>query len=314
MKDRSSLIHDFATGLFSKKTEQDSFVSSLLTPKDSSPCILWLDEPQTDTFLLESTDHPLPPCIQILKEGQHPGKHALHTKGSYYCLNLSSVLMGLPLSIIPNPAATVLDICAAPGGKSFLAYKFLTPKILLSNEIMRKRARILIYNFQRCHLKNVSVLNLHPNQLALYFKNSIDVVLVDAPCTAQSLSKPQHWGTFRKAFDGKNISGNVRRQKKILQEAAGVVGAGGYLAYMTCTFSKEENEDVGLWFLSQYPQFQSVEVPILKPYKSHLSDFFSYRFWPHRNQGSGGFSMLLKNGGEEDTTECRDKLPIIWSR
>ena len=198
-------------------------------------------------------------------------------RGEVYVLDKSSVYAGLVLSEIE--AGTVLDFCASPGGKTFLAKKLLDPELIVSNEIDKGRVKALISNLSRCSLKDVIVTS--QKKLDSIF----DLVIVDAPCSGQSLKQKDN------PFHPVIISGNKTRQRAILNEAS--KNSGSYLAYITCTFSIEENEKNIDWFLKNNPEFISVSVDALKDFRSSLSENYCYRFFPPKD-GRGGFCSLMK--------------------
>ena len=91
------------------------------------------------------------------------------------------------------------------------------------------------------------------------------------------------------------INKNANRQKRIIANSAQIVAPQGYLAYITCTYSLEENEQVCEWFLAKFPQFQPIVIPHLTAYQSHLSNIPCYRMWPQDGLGAGAFTVLFKN-------------------
>lgn len=213
--------------------------------------------------------------------------------GEVYILDQSSVYEGLVFSEIK--VETVLDFCAAPGGKTFLAKKFLDPKLIVANEIDKSRIKALISNLSRCKIKNVVVTS--ERRLDSVF----DLVIVDAPCSGQSIKQKDN------PFHPVVISGNKTRQRAILNEASKYVGS--YLAYMTCTFSIEENEKNIDWFLKNNAEFESVPVVALTDFRSNLSENYCYRFFPPK-EGKGGFCALMRRK-ESIKTDVKD-LRALW--
>ncbi len=126
--------------------------------------------------------------------------------------------------------------------------------------------------------------------------NSSHLVIVDAPCTGQSLLAKG--GKAPGCFHPTAINKSANRQKRIIANSAGMVAPQGYLAYMTCTYSSEENEQVREWFLERFPQFQPVVIPHLAGYQSHLATMPCYRMWPQEGLGAGAFTDLFKNRSE----------------
>ncbi|HCF30180.1 MAG TPA: Fmu (Sun) domain-containing protein, partial [Cyanobacteria bacterium UBA11049] len=99
------------------------------------------------------------------------------------------------------------------------------------------------------------------------------------------------------------INKNANRQKRIIANSAQTVAPQGYLAYMTCTYSLEENEQVCEWFLAKFPQFKPIVIPHLAAYQSHLSNIPCYRMWPQNEQGAGAFTVLFKNNTDEEPNQ-----------
>ena len=215
--------------------------------------------------------------------GCQPGKHPYHEAGVYY-IQEPSAMMPVPLLKV-NPGERVLDLCAAPGGKSTQIAGYLQGEgLLVCNEINPQRAKILSENIERMGVTNACVTNETPERLAGFFPEYFDRILVDAPCSGE--------GMFRKNEEaGAEWSpGNVRmcaaRQDGILNEAAKMLKPAGTLVYSTCTFAREEDEGSVERFLAGHPEFELLEMK---------------RLWPHKVQGEGHFAAVLKKGGPEDS-------------
>lgn len=302
MEKPSKLLLKLSQRLFEEQEERDRFLDCLLHPKPFNPCILWRDEkPEEMPFEVESPVKWQPAFVDQLAIGQRPGQHPLHEQGAYYCLDFSSVFAISSLLSISTPVELVFDMCASPGGKSIFAWVALQPKQLLSNEVIGKRSAQLIANLRRCRVKPAIVLRLDSKILAEEIPRSAQVVLVDAPCTGQSLLAKG--GKAPGCFHPVTINSNANRQKRILANSAQLVAPQGYLAYMTCTYSPEENEQVAEWLLERFPQFRAVEVPHLLNFQSHLTTIPCYRMFPQQGLGAGAFTVLFQNleTGEDKT-------------
>jgi 16S rRNA C967 or C1407 C5-methylase (RsmB/RsmF family) len=288
--------------LFETADQRTVFLDALDRPPAFAPTILWT-QPKPAALPPELT--PLAPLpwqpifVDRLALGTRPGQHELHQSGHFYCMDFSSVFAASVLGAIADPIESVLDLCAAPGGKGLYSWVALQPKLLLCNETVRKRVKILIANLKRCGAQQAKVLSLDSAVLAEHLPQSLDLVVVDAPCSGQSL-----------LAKGKKVPGcchpvtlkrNANRQKRILANAAQVVRPGGYLAYMTCTYAPQENEQVCQWLLKKFPQFEPLVVPNLGAYRSQLTELPCYRLLPQSGLGAGAFAMLLRNteAGEE---------------
>lgn len=183
--------------------------------------------------------------------------------------------------LAPKPGMRVLDLCAAPGGKSTQLATYLGDSgLLVSNEINTQRSRILSQNIERMGIKNAIVTNEDSFVLASHFPGFFNAIQVDAPCSGE--------GMFRKLPEAieqwsmENVAICAARQKEILDNAAVMLKPGGVIVYSTCTFSKEENEDVIEYFLERHPDFTLEEME---------------RFWPHKVDGEGHFVAKLVRRG-----------------
>ncbi len=232
-----------------------------------------------------------------------PGKHPYHEAGLYYLQEPSAMA---PAALLhPQPGERVLDLCAAPGGKSTQLADFLAGKgLLVANEIHPKRAKILSRNIERMGISNALVLNMHPKDLEKPFAGFFDKILVDAPCSGEGMfRKEEAAGTD---WSPETISMCASRQKEILRSAAKMLRPGGRLCYSTCTFAPEEDEGVMAWFLQEFPEFTpvSVQMPCFSPAHPEWAEPHNpeiscgFRLWPHKLQGEGHFMMLLEKAGD----------------
>lgn len=216
-------------------------------------------------------------------ENVRPGKHPYHEMGLYYIQEPSA--MSAAALLAPKPGMRVLDLCAAPGGKSTQLATYLGDSgLLVSNEINTQRSRILSQNIERMGIKNAIVTNEDSFVLASHFPGFFNAIQVDAPCSGE--------GMFRKLPEAieqwsmENVAICAARQKEILDNAAVMLKPGGVIVYSTCTFSREENEDVIEYFLERHPDFTLEEME---------------RFWPHKVDGEGHFVAKLVRRGCVDT-------------
>ncbi|HEY9751003.1 MAG TPA: RsmB/NOP family class I SAM-dependent RNA methyltransferase [Allocoleopsis sp.] len=302
MEKSSNLLVKFSQRLFKDSTYQEKFIDALVNPHPFNPAILWCQpKPEKSPFQIAPPALWQPSFIDRLALNEKPGKHPLHDQGHFYCLDFSSIFAASTLLTIKKPVDVVLDMCASPGGKSVFAWTTLKPQLLISNEVIGKRKGALISNLKRCHISPAIALSLDSQVLAELIPGTAQVVLVDAPCTGQSLLAKGNKapGCFHPIL----INKNANRQKRILANSAKLVAPQGYLAYMTCAYSPEENEQVSEWFLAKFPQFQALVVPHLVAAQSHLTDTPCYRMWPHSGLGAGAFTILFKNTEEGTASE-----------
>lgn len=301
MEKPSNLLVKFSRRLFVDSTSQEQFIETLTYPQPFHPCILWCKQkPPASPFAVEPPLPWQPQFVDRLSPEARPGQHPLHQDGHFYCLDFSSVFAASTLLTISQPVNLVFDVCASPGGKSLFAWKALQPKFLISNEVIGKRMGALISNLKRCQVHPAIALSMDSKLLAEILPKTAQVVIVDAPCTGQSLLAKG--GKAPGCFHPVNINKNANRQKRILANSAQLVAPQGYLAYMTCAYSSEENEQVSQWFLERFPRFQPLFIPHLAVYQSHLTTLPCYRMWPQSGLGAGAFTILFKNSqsGEGD--------------
>jgi 16S rRNA C967 or C1407 C5-methylase (RsmB/RsmF family) len=297
MKQPSNLLIKLSKNLFEETNQQETFIDCLLQPQRFNPAILWLKEkPEISPFLVENPLPWQPDFIDRLDGNEKPGKHLLHQQGYFYCLDFSSIFAASVLLSIPVKVSVIVDTCAAPGGKSIFAWNALKPDLILSNEVIRKRIGMIKSNFNRCQISPSVLMSLDSEILADKIPETADLVIVDAPCSGQSLlaKGEKNPGCFHPV----TIKNNASRQKRIIANSAKIVAPQGYLAYMTCTYSPAENEEVVSWLMSKFPHFEPVEVPHLKAYQSNLTNIPCYRMWPQDKLGAGAFTVLLKNCAE----------------
>jgi 16S rRNA C967 or C1407 C5-methylase (RsmB/RsmF family) len=294
MTDVSNLLQKLSSTLFPDVEKRSFFTNALLKPQPYFPCILWL-QPRSSPipFTVEPSLDWQPAFVDRLRMDSAPGRHPLHDSGSYYCLDFSSVFAASVTLSLSIESGVIVDLCAAPGGKSMFLWRQFKPVHLICNETISKRVGMLIGNLKRCRIDPVSVVSCDPSLLATAIPQSAQLVFTDAPCTGQSLLAKGLKAPG--CFHPLSIRQNAQRQKRILANAAQIVAPGGYLAYSTCTFSPDENEKVGQWLVKKFPQFMPQVVPSLVGFQSHLSDLPCYRMWPQSGLGVGAFTMLFQN-------------------
>lgn len=252
------------------------------------------------------------------QDSDTPGKHPYHEAGLYYIQEPSAMA---PVHFLnPRPGEKILDLCAAPGGKSTqIAVAMKGEGILVSNEINRDRARILSLNIERLGIKNALVTNETPQHLSEVFEGYFEKILVDAPCSGE--------GMFRKneiafsEWSPENVKLCAERQAEILDCAAKMLLPGGTLVYSTCTFSVDENESSILNFLRKYPDFHVEAVQPAggmeagRPEWTDASDDEAkeiektVRLWPHKVKGEGHFLCVLKRDGELTSSQHDRYVP-----
>lgn len=265
-----------------------------------------IEEKIQQTFRL----HPVPWAdngYYYTKEDQ-PGKHPWHEAGLYYIQEPSAMA---PVTLLsPQPGERILDLCAAPGGKSTqIASAMEGEGLLVTNEIHPARAKILSENVERMGIRNACVLNETPEHLADIFEEYFDRILVDAPCSGE--------GMFRKnevaceEWSPENVQLCADRQDGILECAARMLVPGGRLVYSTCTFASAENEGSISRFLAKHEEFEIVPIDKKALGIPEGCDGIpgcvenpapgiegTLRLWPHKLKGEGHYAAVLQKKGK----------------
>ncbi|CAG7650908.1 RsmF rRNA methyltransferase first C-terminal domain-containing protein [Paenibacillus allorhizosphaerae] len=210
------------------------------------------------------------------EEETRPGRHPYHAAGLYY-IQEPSAMSAVEL-LDPQPGDIVLDLAAAPGGKSTqIAGKLGGEGLLISNEIHGVRAKALSENIERMGVRNAVVVSASPQQLAARFPRFFDKMMVDAPCSGE--------GMFRKDPDAvaewspAHVEMCAARQLDILESAIAMLKPGGRIAYSTCTFNELENERTVEQLTRRFPELTLERTE---------------RIWPHRQRGEGHFVAVLR--------------------
>lgn len=195
-------------------------------------------------------------CKEGYYVSRNLGNHPYHICGLYYLQEPSA--MGVVEALDVQPDDIVLDLCAAPGGKSTQIASKLKDGFLISNEIDKKRCQILLSNMERMGIMNMAITNSSVDKIAVEFPNCFDKVVVDAPCSGEGMMKKHNLA--KEEWSVENIEYCAARQKEILNEAYKVLKKDGILVYSTCTYAKEENEDVIAWFLKEHEDLELMDI------------------------------------------------------
>ena len=249
------------------------------------------------------------------------GSSLWHALGVIYMQEASA--MAVVMALDPQPGERVLDLCAAPGGKTTqIAALMLHQGVLVANEVHAGRARILGENLERLGAPG-TVLNEEPARLARAWPGFFDAVLVDAPCSGEGMFRKNMQATHE--WRPELVMQCARRQSNILESAAALLRPGGRLVYSTCTFAPEENEGVIAGFLMDHPEFSLAPIGNFAPGKPEWVGVSgtleqTARLWPHLLRGEGHFvARLIKHGGEEyhvpleEPTRLSGKTKSNWN-
>jgi len=235
--------------------------------------------------------------------------------GAYYVQESSSQFLAHVLKqVMPKvPAPLVLDLCAAPGGKSMHLLDALQQNgTLLANEIIKSRLRILEENLQKKGLANVFISNNDPADFE-HIGQQFDLILVDAPCSGEGLFRRD--AAAAKEWSESAVNLCVGRQQRILAQVLPSLKEGGVLIYATCTYNRQENEENVNWLIqSQGLEALPIQVPADWPVRE--AQQFMFRFFPHLVNGEGLFMAVLqkpRNAGEigSKRNNSGKKLPFV---
>ncbi|MGN0505783.1 MAG: RsmF rRNA methyltransferase first C-terminal domain-containing protein [Lachnospiraceae bacterium] len=240
-----------------------------------------------------------------------PAKHPYYFAGLYYIQEPSAMT---PAAMLPvTPGDKVLDICAAPGGKSTeLAAKLQGEGVLVSNDISNSRAKALLKNLELFGAKNAVVISEAPGKLTERFRGYFDKILVDAPCSGEGMFRKSP--AIMKNWEQYGVEYYHKLQLEILDAVLPMLKPGGMLLYSTCTFSPEEDEGSLQYILEHYPDMHVIAPSLhFEGFAPARPDWIpngakeienAVRLWPHKLQGEGHFAALLKKdeNGTADMT------------
>lgn len=233
------------------------------------------------------------------------GNHPYHHAGMLYVQEPAAMVPVESIGI--NPDWKVLDLCAAPGGKSSqIKNKLGENGVLVSNEIVPSRCKILTGNIERMGFKNVVTTCMSPQKIAKEFPEIFDMIMVDAPCSGEGMFRKDD--TAIDEWSPENVKMCAERQTEILDCAVKMLKSGGYIVYSTCTFSLEENEMTVDAFLKSHPEFEL--VPASERVRKNTADgikfegckceniHYTRRCYSHKTKGEGQFVAVLHNTNE----------------
>ncbi len=236
--------------------------------------------------------------VDNIKRGRHP----LHHAGAFYIQEPSAMFTVNAVDFIGDEY--VLDMCAAPGGKSIQIANRIQKGVLVSNEVNLSRAQVLNSNIERMGLKNVIITNDTPQNLAKAYANCFDVALVDAPCSGE--------GMFRRGQEvidswNENLPTLcAKRQAEILECADACLKTGGKLIYSTCTYEIKENEEVIKNFIKLH-NYKLVNIHA--PFSRGINLPEAVRLYPHQVKGEGQFVCVLEKL-EDNNLTCNSTLKL----
>lgn len=253
---------------------------------------------------------------------EQPARHPYYFAGLYYIQEPSAMT---PASLLPvEPGDKVLDLCAAPGGKTTeLGAKLKDLGVLVCNDISNSRAKALLKNVEVIGVRNVMVASEAPSKLVKSFEGYFDKILVDAPCSGEGMFRKQP--SIMKNWEQYGVGYYNKLQKEIILDAARMLKPGGYMVYSTCTFSPEENEGTVKFLKENFEEFHVVDaMAVAKEIYGDRVDYTGFapghpewadapeevkdciRLWPHKINGEGHFVTLLQKGhGEQHSASVQ---------
>lgn len=218
--------------------------------------------------------------------------------GAYYVQEASSMFVQQALNQYVPKNSIILDLCAAPGGKSTLISQFIENQgLLVSNEVVRQRVFILSENIQKWGNGNTVVTHNQADMFGYHCTNLFDCILVDAPCSGEGMFRKDP--EARNEWSRKNRKICAERQRKILMDVWDALHPGGILIYSTCTFNREENQENAQWIAECLgaeilPLDYDQQWGIIEGYPG-------YNFYPHKTKGEGFYLCVLKKNEEQYT-------------
>lgn len=300
--------------------EWDAFLESYQHPRTYG----LRRNPQKDCGQLPFHLEPVPwaPEGYYADPQEHPGRHPLHEAGAYYIQEPSA--MAVVSLLDPLPGEKICDLCAAPGGKSTqIAGRLQGQGLLVSNEIIPPRAKILSQNIERMGISNALVCNETPDRMASFFPAYFDRIVVDAPCSGEGMFRKEEAAVAE--WSPEQVALCAKRQQDILEAADIMLQPGGIMVYSTCTFAPEENEEIIAWFLTRHPDYvvEDWKDTRIGEYVSELPDHAglcdgipdyldqkdlpepltsaltgTLRLWPHKVRGEGHFIARLRKSDQ----------------
>lgn len=307
-------IEGFNQNSFIEAHQLNKQITSIRNNPKKSNLGLGISEEQTPNTRCPIPNFQIPWCKwgQYLPQRPSFTFDPLFHAGAYYVQEASSMFLWqiLEQTVKKDTNKIVLDLCAAPGGKSTLLASFFDKGLIVSNEVIKQRASILVENLTKWGSPNVIVTNNDPKDfkpLTAFF----DCIVIDAPCSGS--------GLFRKdvkaidEWSEENVALCSSRQKRIIADIADCLNENGIMIYSTCSYSKQENEDILDWISENY-DLETVKINIVEDWgivetQSDLQKNYGYRFYPDKVRGEGFFiAAFKKNSVSEPNTKLKEAI------
>ncbi|WZL71826.1 RsmB/NOP family class I SAM-dependent RNA methyltransferase [Clostridiaceae bacterium 35-E11] len=250
---------------------------------------------------------PIPWCENgfYFEESERPAKHPYYHAGLYYIQEPSAMA---PVEMLdPHPGEYILDVCAAPGGKSTqIASALKGQGILITNDIHLNRVKAVIKNIELLGIKNAIITNESPEKLKRYFLNYFHRILVDAPCSGEGMFRKD--SSMAKTWEKHDATYYTPIQSNIMAHTQAMLKEKGKILYSTCTFSPEENEKIIEIFIQENQDFSVVDLPKNYGFTGGRPEWIngdSYlerciRLWPHKLEGEGHFLAMMEKKSDKE--------------
>ncbi|MEN9639403.1 MAG: hypothetical protein RLZZ262_1271 [Bacteroidota bacterium] len=275
----------------------EAWTRELCTALSADPMTSVQINPNKGHGLFEEEDRvPWFPLGRYLKERPVFTLDPLYHAGAYYSQESSSMFLWHALQSLPLNDQTnlrVLDMCAAPGGKSLLLSHFIGQRgVVIANEINKQRNAILVENLIKSGVQNTVVSTAQAADWGEH-QELFDVILVDAPCSGEGMFRKD--AQARSEWSLANVERCAIRQREILDQLLPALRPGGFLIYSTCTFDDSENEEVLQYVIDQHG-YTNYRLVVENEWNIESQDELKpgYRFWPHRVKGEGFFMGVLR--------------------
>jgi len=240
----------------------------------------------------------VPWCSEgLYYEKSNVTKDPFYYAGLFYVQEPSAMSPG---AIIPiEKGDKVLDLCAAPGGKTTqIAARLDNTGLIVANDVSHSRLKALSKNVKQMGFKNVIVTSAYADEMTPVFENYFDKILIDAPCSGEGMFRKDKNAV--KSYEEKGPDYCIPLQRTILADAAKLLANGGYILYSTCTFSKCENEDIVKEFLEENENFEIINIEKDFGFKEGYELTETARLWPQNIEGEGHFLALLRKKGNKE--------------
>lgn len=224
--------------------------------------------------------------------------------GAYYPQEASSMFVGWMVERLGMSKPRVLDLCAAPGGKTTQITEYAD--VVVSNDVIRSRAKVLSENVERWGSGNVAVTCNDPRDFGERLPSYFDILVIDTPCSGEGMFRKEP--AAREEWSPENVELCAARSRRIVSDAWAALREGGVLIYSTCTFNRLENDENALWICRELGgeiiHFEDVPQGI-------VCSEAGYHFYPHKVVGEGFYAVAIRKEGGEETADLRAKKGLL---